>query len=326
MVRLQPNLVRYRGPIAQRTALKKRSPYKKLRRFQTASVSAEAPDAVPEVPFATLRHQFICAAIPMIGFGFMDNSIMIHAGDLIDTTIGAKFGLAMLAAAGIGQIFSDASGVAFGGFIDDLAGKKFLPPEVTAAQRNTRRFRMATTSGALLGVLFGCCLGMCNLLFIDLGKREREENRQALSIIFETVMKEGPDVFDCDVCSLFLYDPKEKALFTKSVTNDSFVELPLDAPGICTEVYHTQKPIRVDSETDPRVNRKSSFLKTKTMLAYPIVLDGHCLGVIETINKKHNNIFSEDDEQKIKMMSFHMGLFMKTLDYVPEEGTEMRAT
>lgn len=295
---------------------------KKLRRFQT--VSAEPPESA-DVSFSVLRHQFVCAAIPMIGFGFMDNSIMIYAGDLIDNSIGTRFGLATLAAAGFGQIFSDGSGVLFGGFIDDFFGRRFLPPDVTAAQRNTRKFRIASTSGAFLGVVMGCSLGMCNLFFLDLGKREREENRKALGVIFDTAMNEGPEVFDCEICSLFLYDSRDKVLFTKSATNDGHVEVPLDAPGICTEVFNTQKPIRVDSETDPRVNRKSSWLTTRTMLAYPLMLDGQCCGVIEIINKQGENIFTFDDEQKLKMMSFHMGLFMKTLDYDLESaGSEMR--
>lgn len=36
--------------------------------------------------------------------------------------------------------------------------------------------------------------------------------------------------------------------------------------------------------------------------------------VIETINKRGGFTFTKDDEVKLKMMSFHMGLFMKTLD------------
>lgn len=299
-----------------RTNLRVKNVRRRFRRFQT--VSAEADPEVPPLPFSTLRHQFVCAAIPMVGFGFMDNSIMILAGDFIDNSIGARFGLATLAAAGIGQIFSDTSGVVFGGFIDDIAGKKFLPPDVTAAQRNTRRFRMASTGGALCGVFLGCCLGMCNLFFIDLGKRERDEKRQQLDLIFDAVMNEGPEVYDCEICSLFLYDPADHVLFTKMATNDGHIELDIDKPGICTEVFRTKKPIRVDSDNDPRVNRASSSLQTRTMLAFPLMVDDTCYGVIEAINKLEG-IFTEDDEQKLKMMSFHTGLFMKTLDYNPDD-------
>ena len=40
----------------------------------------------------------------MIGFGFMDNLVMIQVGDYLDTTIGVTFGLATLTAAGFGQV------------------------------------------------------------------------------------------------------------------------------------------------------------------------------------------------------------------------------
>ena len=54
-----------------------------------------------------LKTLFFASAAPMVGFGFMDNFIMIQAGGLIDSTLGVKFGLATLTAAAMGQIFSD---------------------------------------------------------------------------------------------------------------------------------------------------------------------------------------------------------------------------
>lgn len=69
---------------------------------------------------------------------------MIQAGDLIDNTIGVKFGLATLAAAACGQIFSDVSGVAFGGVVEDACARLGLrAPQITAAQRALPRVRRA---------------------------------------------------------------------------------------------------------------------------------------------------------------------------------------
>lgn len=53
---------------------------------------------------------FINAAVPMIGFGFIDNFIMLQAGEYLDTSIGVTFGISTLTAAAVGQIFSDVSG------------------------------------------------------------------------------------------------------------------------------------------------------------------------------------------------------------------------
>jgi len=65
-----------------------------------------------------MRQQFICAAVPMIGFGFMDQTIMVHAGDYIDSTLGVTFGLATIQAAAMGQLVSDTSGVLFGNTLE----------------------------------------------------------------------------------------------------------------------------------------------------------------------------------------------------------------
>lgn len=57
-------------------------------------------------------------AIPMVGFGFADNSIMIIAGEGIDTTIGAVFHLSTMAAAGLGNLFSDVLGLGLSNTIE----------------------------------------------------------------------------------------------------------------------------------------------------------------------------------------------------------------
>ena len=50
------------------------------------------------VPKIQLGRLFIRGAIPMVGFGFVDNVIMISMGDAIDMTLGATFGISTLAA------------------------------------------------------------------------------------------------------------------------------------------------------------------------------------------------------------------------------------
>merc|ERR1719253_1896900 len=102
----------------------------------------------------------------MVGFGFMDNTVTIQAGDLIDNTIGVRFGLAALTAAAFGQVFSDISGVISGGFVEAGAAKLGVPlPDLTPAQRRLGLVRTTATAGAVCGVITGCLLGMTSLLF-----------------------------------------------------------------------------------------------------------------------------------------------------------------
>ena len=63
------------------------------------------------------------SAIPFVGFGFVDNAVMIVAGDYIDVTFGVVLGISTIAAAGFGNLVSDVMGLGFGGVIETWAAK-----------------------------------------------------------------------------------------------------------------------------------------------------------------------------------------------------------
>ena len=156
------------------------------------------------------------AAVPMVGFGFMDNIIMIQAGDMIDATFGVTFGLTTLTAAALGNICSDSSGVLFGGIVESLSDKlRLTKPNLTAAQLDMRATRLASTFGALGGIICGCVLGMTNLLFMDLEKTERLKRMQMLETVFEPVICHLDDVLQAERCTLYLYDEDSRELWTK---------------------------------------------------------------------------------------------------------------
>jgi hypothetical protein len=106
----------------------------------------------------------------MIGFGFMDNTIMIHAGHYIDCTLGVTFSLSTLAAAGIGQIFSGIGGVLFGDTLETVfrgATNNNTTQKLSTVQKTMRSSRIAGVTGGILGVTLGCTLGLINLFFVD---------------------------------------------------------------------------------------------------------------------------------------------------------------
>ncbi|CAK0802505.1 unnamed protein product, partial [Prorocentrum cordatum] len=115
-----------------------------------------------------LRRHFVQSMVPMVGFGFMDNTVMIHAGNAIDLTLGVTLGLSTLAAAACGQICSDVAGVTFGGAIESAAMKLGLPsPGFTEEQRRESIVKRLHILGSVVGVICGCSLGLVNLLLID---------------------------------------------------------------------------------------------------------------------------------------------------------------
>lgn len=141
---------------------------------QSTAAQARDPEklnsAIP-VPPATsqqLQRHFWISAVPFIGFGFMDNTVMIQAGNAIDCSIGVVLGLSTLAAAAIGQIISSGVSVTFGGYVETVARKAGLPSAgFTSAQRQLVSVRRVAMAGNLFGVVIGAALGLVNLLLID---------------------------------------------------------------------------------------------------------------------------------------------------------------
>jgi len=121
-----------------------------------------------------IKSLFLSASIPMIGFGFMDNFIMITAGSAIDHSLGVHMGLATMTAAAIGQVVSDVSGVIFG----DTLSRVFSisPAKLTEAQKKLALVGRIRLAGAVLGVICGCTLGATALCLIPDGREESQNN------------------------------------------------------------------------------------------------------------------------------------------------------
>jgi hypothetical protein len=86
----------------------------------------------------------------MVGFGFVDNIIMIQAGVIIDHTFaGVRFGFLTLVVVAFRNLSSDASGVLFSSIIKSAAARLYLKlPNMTAAQV----FMATTCRTATLGL------------------------------------------------------------------------------------------------------------------------------------------------------------------------------
>ena len=141
----------------------------KMRRLSTRSESH-----VPEPPMKELRLVALNTTIPFIGFGIMDNAILIVAGDAIDTSLGVTLGISTMCAAAIGNIISDIAGVMLGAIIEDYTARLGLPqPNISAAQRQLRSARFAGQFGICAGLVIGCIIGMFPLLLIDSNKVQR---------------------------------------------------------------------------------------------------------------------------------------------------------
>ena len=58
------------------------------KRFFCSQNNINKSTQIEPISARNLRGVFLCAAIPMVGFGFIDNTIMIRVGDAIDAGLG----------------------------------------------------------------------------------------------------------------------------------------------------------------------------------------------------------------------------------------------
>ena len=195
-------LARRRRPVAQPVRVlsssKDSSPSSTNNSPAESMAHGAASTVVVEAPTSRqLRIVALRSAIPMVGFGFMDNLVMIQAGEAIDMSIGVSFGLSTMTAAGFGQCVSDVAGFTCGGMVDAAVTKMRLPHHnLTLEQLDLKSSRAWHTFGGCVGVVTGCLMGMSCLLFMDTDKADRAKKAKELQSIFESVLVEGHTLID----------------------------------------------------------------------------------------------------------------------------------
>ncbi|XP_006617533.1 uncharacterized protein LOC102678640 isoform X3 [Apis dorsata] len=103
----------------------------------------------------------ISNAIPFIGFGFLDNFIMVVAGDQIEIILSKKFPISTMTAAALGNTISDIIGIGSVHYVERFAQSVgFKAPKLTPMQLNLRRTKTAANMGRVIGVTIGCIIGM----------------------------------------------------------------------------------------------------------------------------------------------------------------------
>ncbi|POM76252.1 Transmembrane protein 65-like [Phytophthora palmivora] len=144
-----------------------------LNSVRKGSLKAVPTEAIAVTPPTTQELKMVALqmGLPFIGFGFVDNSIMILAGDYIDMTLGVSLGISSMAAAGFGNIFADIAGLGTSNVVEDFCARLGLPVPALTTEQSTR---MAKVTGSCVGVTIGCLLGMAPLLFLE--TRGKDDN------------------------------------------------------------------------------------------------------------------------------------------------------
>mmetsp|Transcript_30198 Transcript_30198/g.66404 ORF Transcript_30198/g.66404 Transcript_30198/m.66404 type:complete len:332 (+) Transcript_30198:129-1124(+) len=294
--------------------------------YRHASSGVKAATSSPLVedpPRQQLMIVALRAAIPMVGFGFMDNIVMIQAGDLIDNSIGVTFGLSTLTAAGFGQCFSDVAGNLSGGTVDAAVSRLNIPKHgLSQAQLGLKSARIYHTAGGCVGVVIGCLLGMCSLFFMDTDKADRMRKAKELHSIFRTIMVDGHNLVRSERCTLWIHDVEKHELWSQVATGTKegeILRIP-DNTGIAGAAAQEATIINIhdaykDSRFNPDVDKKTGY-RTRSVIAVPVQSDaGDVIGVIQMVNKKNEDgtdgVFDVNDAKLLTMLSSHVKSFTK---------------
>ncbi|XP_077086162.1 transmembrane protein 65-like [Siphateles boraxobius] len=149
---------------------------KELQNFQST-----AEDSEESSPLTTAQFRYILLhnAIPFVGFGFLDNAIMIAAGTQIEMSIGLTLGISTMAAAALGNLVSDLAGLGLAGYVEALASRFGMQiPDLTPKQVDMWQTRVTSHMGKAIGVAIGCILGMFPLLFLNDDDEDDEKKKK----------------------------------------------------------------------------------------------------------------------------------------------------
>ncbi|KAM3613703.1 uncharacterized protein V6R79_003871 [Siganus canaliculatus] len=152
---------------------------RELHRFESIAIAQGQLEIAPPTA-AQLRYVLLHNALPFVGFGFLDNCIMIVAGTQIELSIGVILGISTMAAAALGNLVSDLAGLGLAGYVEALASRLGMQiPDLSPKQADMWQTRVSSHSGKALGVGIGCILGMFPLLFFKDDDEKKEGQKEA---------------------------------------------------------------------------------------------------------------------------------------------------
>ncbi|XP_029920004.1 transmembrane protein 65 [Myripristis murdjan] len=160
----------YRLQPAERSCL-----LRELQSFESIAIAQETLEPSPPSA-AQIRYVLLHNGIPFVGFGFLDNAIMIAAGTQIELSIGVTLGISTMAAAALGNMVSDLAGLGLAGYVEALVARLGMQgADLTPKQVDMWQTRLSSHMGKAIGVAIGCLLGMFPLLFLSDDEDEKKE-------------------------------------------------------------------------------------------------------------------------------------------------------
>ena len=261
---------------------------------------------------------FLSSLFPFLGFGWLDNSLMLLFGDQIEQTFCLRVGFSTMAAAALGNALSDVAGVFMSARVEAVAEKfGFSAPRLSETLRTSRPFLRAKAGGAAVGVFVGCLLGMWPLAFYDKKKVDEVRLAAARKELFQVTVRKLCDVLKAKNGCLMLVDQERHLLFAEAAENSTVedtTEISRDTGGIMGYVAATGKIVKLNDVRNSRFydknrhdNYHGSGFALRSVLCVPIKdADGKVMGVLELANKAKHEHFTDVDEDVVVAVASHI--------------------
>eukprot|EP00903_Cladosiphon_okamuranus_P015540 g14346.t1 len=289
---------------------------------------------VREPSLRQLRRVAFISAVPFVGFGIMDNAIMIVAGEYIDMTVGIAMGISTMAAAALGNTISDMAGVGLGGFIESMATKLGLPqPRLSRAQMLLRSTRTASLVGSAVGVMVGCLIGMFPLMFMpDSEVMEAVKRKEKVVGLIDAVVEEAAAFLSATSATLFILDRENGVLWarrkglpgTPNAGALQDLKIELGHRGAVSDAARNGEAVNV---------RAGVGGSAPSMLCMPVYgADGLVAGVVQVVGKKSNGKaldsgFTADDAKDLSALCSHISVALENIKRADEaDEVDLRET
>lgn len=139
----------------------------------------------------------------------------------------------------------------------------------------------------------------------------RISERMSLDELLTEIMESSKILVNAEASSLLIYDPEDDLLYFEVATGDKGDAVSKFTTrmgeGIAGWVAQNRTPLLIeDCYKDPRFNKefdKQSNFRTKSMICVPMIHKEKLIGVIQVINKKEGDVFTERDMKLFKILS-----------------------
>mmetsp|Transcript_22237 Transcript_22237/g.39550 ORF Transcript_22237/g.39550 Transcript_22237/m.39550 type:complete len:786 (+) Transcript_22237:109-2466(+) len=269
---------------------------------------------------AQLKMMFLASALPFVGFGFLDNFLMIVCGELIDNSLCVVFNFSTMAAAAIGNTISDAAGIFSGGVVENWARQAGVEePPMTSEQRIHPETKYYQYTGQLVGILTGCILGSCPLLWMDPNEGARQRRVKEREEVFESVIVKVQEILGAEAVSLMMVDKdKQELVSTHQSSNLPNAWRWRMVDGFMGHVATTGQFVNMaDIQDEPLYNPNlhdnllGTGIKIQSMLCMPIYCCNEVKGLLMVVNKLGSNVaFSQKDEDIMSAICSHISVAM----------------